>query len=238
MSYLIEKLARRDNLSEDERDALIEILAPPRKVAAKQDIVSEHDRPSHSTLLISGFAGRYVTLPDGRRQITEISVPGDFVDLHSLLMKQMDHGVVALTDVSLANAPHDKLRQLTETHPHLARLLWLDTVIDGAIHRQLIASMGRKTGLGQLAHLVAELYVRLEVVGLASEHAFNLPLSQGVIGDALGLSAVHVSRLVGELRDRDLVDWTQSRVTILSWPRLVEEADFDPTYLRLHKEPV
>lgn len=75
------KLARRDNPSDDERGALVEIMAPARKVAARQDIVSEHDRPNHSALLISGFAGRYVTLPDGRRQITEISVPGDFVDL-------------------------------------------------------------------------------------------------------------------------------------------------------------
>jgi CRP-like cAMP-binding protein len=238
MSYLIEKLARRDHLTDAERRALVVIMAPPRSVAARQDIVSEHDRPSHSTLLISGFAGRYVTLPDGRRQITEISVPGDFVDLHSLLMKQMDHGVVALTDATVANAPHDRLRRLTETHPHLTRLLWLDTVIDGAIHRQLIASMGRKTGLGQLAHLVAELYVRLEVVGLASELSYDLPLSQAVIGDALGLSAVHVSRLVGELRDRGILDWTQSRVTILSWPRLIAAGDFDPTYLRLQREPV
>ena len=238
MNYLVEKLERRDHLSEDERHALLAVLEPPRAVRAKADIVSEHDRPNHSTLLIAGFAGRYVTMPDGRRQITEISVPGDFVDLHSLLMKQMDHGVAALTNATVASAPHERLRRLTELHPHLTRMLWLDTVIDGAIHRQLIASMGRKTGLGRLAHLVAELYLRLEAVGLAADLSFELPLSQAVIGDALGLSAVHVSRLVGELRDRNLVDWTQSRVTIANWPGLAAEADFDPTYLRLRSEPV
>ena len=238
MNYLVEKLERRDHLSEDERHALLAVLEPPRPVRAKADIVSEHDRPNHSTLLIAGFAGRYVTMPDGRRQITEISVPGDFVDLHSLLMKQMDHGVAALTNATVASAPHERLRRLTELHPHLTRMLWLDTVIDGAIHRQLIASMGRKTGLGRLAHLVAELYLRLEAVGLAADLSFELPLSQAVIGDALGLSAVHVSRLVGELRDRNLVDWTQSRVTIANWPGLAAEADFDPTYLRLRSEPV
>lgn len=238
MNHLIEKLARRDQLTDEERNALVEVMEPPRRVFAKKDIVSEGDRPNHSTLLIAGFAGRYVTLPDGRRQITEISVPGDFVDLHSLLMKQMDHGIVALTDVTVSNAPHERLRRLTEQHPHLTRLLWLDTVIDGAIHRQLIASMGRKSGLGQLAHLVAELYARLEVVGLAADLSFDLPLSQAIIGDALGLSAVHVSRLVGDLRDRSLVDWTQSRITIANWPGLVAQADFDPTYLRLRREPV
>jgi CRP-like cAMP-binding protein len=238
MSLLTEKLERRDVLTENEKTTLADLLEPPRQVKAQADIVSEHSRPDHSTLLLSGFAGRYVTLADGRRQITEISVAGDFVDLHSLLMKQMDHGVVALTDVMVANAPHAGLRRITQDHPHLTRVLWLDTIVDAAIHRQWIAAMGRRTGLAQLAHLLAELYLRLEVVGLAREYAFELPLSQAVLGDALGLSAVHVSRLVGDLRESGLVQWTHPVVTILDWDGLVGVAEFDPTYLRLHSEPV
>lgn len=238
MSALIEKLERRDRLSDAEKAALSDLLEPPRIVKAQADIVSEDSRPHHSTLLIDGFAGRYVTLADGRRQITEISVPGDFVDLHSLLMKQMDHGVVALTDVTVCNAPHSRLRTITENHPHLTRVLWLDTIIDAAVHRQWIAAMGRRTGLAQLAHLLAELYLRLEVVGRARGHAFDLPLSQAVLGDALGLSAVHVSRLVGDLRESGLVQWTPPSVRILDWEGLVAAAEFDPTYLRLQRDPV
>ena len=238
MSLLIDKLERRDRLTDIEKVALVDVLEPLRHVRAQSDIVAEGSRPNHSTLLTSGFAGRYITLADGRRQITEISVPGDFVDLHSLLMKQMDHGVVALTDVTVQNAPHGRLRRLTEDHPHLTRLLWLDTIIDAAIHRQWIAAMGRRTGLGQLAHLLAELYLRLEVVGDARDHAFELPLSQTVLGDALGLSSVHVSRLVGDLREAGLVQWSPPQVRILDWAGLIAEAEFDATYLRLQRDPV
>ncbi len=238
MSLLTEKLERRDVLTDTERATLADLLEPPRQVKAQSDIVSEHSRPDHSTLLLSGFAGRYVTLADGRRQITQIGVAGDFVDLHSLLMKQMDHGVVALTDVVVANAPHAGLRKITQDHPHLTRVLWLDTIVDAAIHRQWMAAMGRRTGLAQLAHLLAELYLRLEVVDLARENVFELPLSQAVLGDALGLSAVHVSRLVVDLRESGLVQWVHPNVRITDWDGLVRVAEFDPTYLRLHREPV
>jgi CRP-like cAMP-binding protein len=238
MNALIDKLARRDVLTTEEQAVLHDLLEPPRKIQALADVVTEHSRPNHSTLVVSGLVGRYNTLRDGGRQITQIGIAGDFVDLHSLLMKQMDHGVIALTDVVVAHAPHTKLRTITESWPHLTRLLWLDTIIDAAIHRQWLTAMGRRSGVGHLAHLLAELYLRLETVGLARDYAFDLPLSQPVLGDALGLSAVHVNRLVSEIRRAGFVSWTGSRIEILNWPALVREAEFDPTYLRLHQEPV
>lgn len=235
---LIDKLGRRDDLTASEIDVLMDVLEPPRRISAGRDFVVEHSRPGHSTLLLEGFAARYSTLADGGRQITEITIAGDFVDLHSLLMKQMDHGVVALTDVMIANAPHEKLKAVTEKHPHLTRLLWLDTIIDAAIHRQWLVAMGRRSGLAHLAHLLAELYLRLEIVGLAGDYIFSLPLTQTTLGDALGLSAVHVNRLVADLRSEGLVNWSHPRVEIIDWPRLLELAEFDPAYLRLHREPV
>lgn len=238
MESLIEKLGRRDRLSPVEQAALRDVLGAPQVVASGTDIVREGDWPEHSTLLNSGFTARYTTLQDGGRQITELNVSGDFIDLHSFVMKQMDHGVQALTDCVIVPAPHVKLRRLTEEHPHLSRLLWLDTVIDAAIHRQWIASMGRRTALAHLAHLICEIYKRLEVVKQASAHAFDLPLSQAVLADVLGLSTVHVNRLVAELRAMELLTWVHPRVEILDWNRLAALAEFDPTYLRLDSEPV
>ena len=235
---LVDKLGLRDRLSDEEVAALDKALEPPRSVPAGADIVREHTRPSASTLLISGFSARYSTLEDGSRQITEINVSGDFIDLHSLLMKQMDHGVVALTDCVTANAPHIRLIDITERHPHLGRLLWLDTIIDAAIHRQWLVAMGRRSGLGHLAHLVCELFTRLSAVGLTEGQTFNLPLTQTVLSDALGLSTVHVNRLIAELRREGLVRWSNPQVEILDWPRLSQIAEFDPTYLRLHSQPV
>src|SRR5690606_27417368 len=110
--------------------------------------------------------------------------------------------------------PHSRLRELTEKHPHLARMLWLETVVDAAIHRQWLVAMGRRSGLGHLAHLLCELYVRLKAVGQTEGAGFDLPLTQSMLGDALGLSTVHVNRLIAELRREGLVRWNQSRVEI------------------------
>lgn len=238
MKHLIEKLSRRDTLCADEERALGEVLGLPRAISAGTDIVREGDRPDHSTLLSSGIVARYTTLADGGRQISELNVSGDFVDLHSFVMKQMDHGVQALTDCVIMPAPHAKLRRLSEDYPHLTRLLWLDTVIDAAIHRQWITSMGRRTALAHLAHLLCELYKRFEVIGEARDCMFDLPLSQMVLADVLGLSTVHVNRLIAELRAMDVLTWAQPRVEILDWDRLAVLAEFDPAYLRLHSEPV
>lgn len=238
ITTLVEKLSLRDRISPDEIEALQKALEPPKTVAAGSDIVREHSRPLHSTLLISGFSARYSTLEDGARQITEINVAGDFIDLHSLLMKQMDHGVVALTECVVAEAPHSGLIDITERHPHLTRLLWLDTIIDAAIHRQWLVAMGRRSGLGHLAHLVCELYLRLQAVGQTGDLTFDLPLTQATLGDALGLSTVHVSRLISELRGEGVINWSGGRIDILDWRRLAEIAEFDPTYLRLQSDPV
>ena len=238
ITTLVEKLSLRDRISPEEIEALQRALEPPKTVAAGSDIVREHSRPLHSTLLISGFSARYSTLEDGARQITEINVAGDFIDLHSLLMKQMDHGVVALTECVIAEAPHSGLIDITERHPHLTRLLWLDTIIDAAIHRQWLVAMGRRSGLGHIAHLVCELYLRLQAVGQTGDMTFDLPLTQATLGDALGLSTVHVSRLISELRGEGVINWSGGRIDILDWRRLAEIAEFDPTYLRLQSDPV
>lgn len=238
ITTLVEKLSLRDRISPEEIEALQKALEPPKTVAAGSDIVREHSRPLHSTLLISGFSARYSTLEDGARQITEINVSGDFIDLHSLLMKQMDHGVVALTECVVAEAPHSGLIDITERHPHLTRLLWLDTIIDAAVHRQWLVAMGRRSGLGHLAHLVCELYLRLQAVGQTGDMTFDLPLTQAVLGDALGLSTVHVSRLISELRGEGVINWSNGQIDILDWRRLAEIAEFDPTYLRLQSDPV
>ncbi|MGA0543993.1 Crp/Fnr family transcriptional regulator [Brevundimonas sp. VNH65] len=238
MNAVVEKLRRRDIISDEEMAALDGILEPPRRAAAGTDIVPEKAITTQSTLLLSGFSGRYSTLADGGRQITEINVAGDFVDLHSLLMKHMDHGVVALSDCVYAAAPHARLIELTERYPHLTRLLWLDTIIDAAVHRQWLVAMGRRSGLAHLAHLLCEMFLRLQVIGHVRGMAFELPLTQSVLGDVLGLSTVHVNRLISQLRAESLVSWSQFQVQILDWDRLAAVAEFDPAYLRLHSAPV
>lgn len=234
---LIRKLEQRDRLSDEEKHVLANAVARIREFGVDEDLVSEGERPSYSTLLLEGFAARYKDLADGRRQITAIHVPGDFVDLHSFLLHRMDHGIVALTPCRIGAVPHETLRHITERHPHLTRLLWLSTLIDGSIHRESLVGMGRRTALGRMAHLLCELFLRLQVIGQTEGDSFRLPLTQAELGDTLGLSTVHVNRVVQELRTAGLITWRGQVVTIENREGLVEVADFDPAFLHLENEP-
>ena len=199
--------------------------------------MSEGSRQRESCLILSGFTARAQFLSDGRRQITAVHIAGDFVDLHALLLKVMDHSVVALRRCEAAFVPHDSLLEVIEKAPHLGRMFWLSTVIDAAIQRTWITSIGRRSPGQHIAHLLCELYLRLETVGLVRTDSFEFPPTQGDIADMLGLSVVHVNRTIQELRSSGLVRWSNNIVTIVDMERLKAFADFDPTYLNLLNEP-
>jgi CRP-like cAMP-binding protein len=238
IEQFIHKLGRRDDLSEAERDALRGLDVRIRDIEPGRDIIAYGAHVDVSSLLLFGLSGRYSALAVGRRQFTEISVPGDFIDLHGFVMKQLDHGVQAFSACRILEAPHEQLRRLTERHPHLMRMLWLETVVDAAVHRQWLMSIGLQNGPARLAHLVCELYLRLEAVELAYDHRMDLALTQRDLGDILGFSAVHTNRTLQVLRERGLLTWRDQQVEILDWRTLIDLAEFDPTYLRLKKEPV
>src|SRR3569833_3112576 len=130
------KLERRDTNSPEEREALLAAAGQESDGAAGQDLAREGDRPDHSTLAVSGFTTRYRDLGDGQRQITALHVPGDFVDLHSFALKEMDHSVGALSNCRVIYFPHSALTVIPERFPHLTRVLWLMHLLDGAIRRE------------------------------------------------------------------------------------------------------
>ncbi|MER2269634.1 Crp/Fnr family transcriptional regulator [Methylobacterium oxalidis] len=236
---LVRKLSCLDKLNEEEVRILCELTPQTRTYDARSDVVEQGSRPTFSTLLLEGMTGRYRILADGRRQITSIDVPGDFVDLHSFPLKTMDHGVIALSPCKTAMAPHADLLRITETQPHLTRVLWLTTLIDAAIHREWLVAVGRMSALERMGHLFCELYCRLGAVGFTDREnrSYTLPITQGELGDMLGITNVHVNRTLQELRRRGLVTWRGQTVAIPNWSNLVEVARFDPSYLHLHSEP-
>lgn len=228
------KLLRRDrSLTEAEARALDEAVSHRIEVDPDVELVRQDEISHQSLLLEQGWACRYGALPDGRRQILALHVSGDFVDLQSFPLKRMDHTVATLSRCRIAVYPHENLRRLSETMPHLTRLLWMATLIDAAILRQWLLGAGQRSALERAAHLICELFTRLDVVGAAPDGVFNLPLTQAELGDALGVSQVHANRVVGELRSRGLVTWRDETVRILDWPGLQALAEFDPTYLML-----
>lgn len=234
---LFRRLRLRDNIDEDERAALAEVLSEARAIPAGTDLVREGDRPGRSTLVLSGLTCRYSSLASGKRQITAIHIPGDFVDLHSFLIKTMDHAVATLTPCIVCYAPHEGLERITERFPHLGRLLWLLTLIDASIHRQWLVTMGAYPALNRTAHLLCELFARLTFDSVQVAASLTLPITQADLGDTLGLSTVHTNRVIQELRSRGLIQWQGQEIRMLNWQGLSDLAQFDPLYLHLTREP-
>ena len=224
---------RKPVLSDDDIASLEAAAGKTVDYAPKRVIVRENVPLTQCTLLLSGFVERFKDTPDGRRQILAIHVPGDFVDLHSYPLKRLEHSVAALTPVTVVNFPHADIRDLTAKSATLTELLWRSTLIDAAINREWIVSVGARGASVRLAHLMCEMFVRLERIGLTRGAEFDFPVTQIDLADATGLTAVHANRMLRQLRERGLVEFRQGLVKILDWPALKDFAGFDPRYLFL-----
>ena len=232
---LILKFMLRDKLTAEEVTLLESIAVNERTVRSGEMFVRQDEELTESTLLLDGFAARVALLPSGRRQITALHVAGDFVDLHSFVLKRIDDGIEALTACRIANVRHTDLTRITENHPHLTRLLWMSTVIDAAIHRAWLVAIGRLQGNARVAHLLCEMFLRLQTAGRTQGQTFVLPLTQATLGEALGFTDVHINRSIQELRRSALVTWEGKTVTINDWDGLTDLAEFDPVYLSLQQ---
>ena len=225
----------RFSLSETEAGLLKDAMLDTAVFAPGEYLVREGQRIHYSSLILEGFACRCKDTPDGDRQIMEIQIPGDFVDLHSYPLEVLDHGICALSECRIVKFMHEDISRLIDESPRLARILWFATMVDASIHRQWIVNIGSSQGKARIAHLICELYCRCEVVGLTVDHSFWLPLNQTQIGECLGFTQMHVNRMLKELREQGLVTFQSQKVNIHDWDGLVELAQFDPDYLYLKK---
>jgi CRP-like cAMP-binding protein len=234
---LLLKLRRFDMVSAEEEQALRAAMSGTVSFRRGQTIVRAKMETEHSNLLLDGFVYRYKDLKDGARQTLQVSVPGDFIDLHSFLLKQLDHDMACFTACRIALFPHDGLRELVDEHRHLGRLLWLTTVVDAAVHREWMLSLGRRDAFSRLAHIFCELQVRLTAAGSAEHGTYELPLTQTDLAEMLGLTPVHVNRMLKRLRERGMLTFRKSVVEITDWEALVRAAEFDPFYLSFVERP-
>lgn len=237
LDKLFLKLRQRDDLAEFEQQALVGAVSEVKEVGEAETLVRAGDPLHASMVLLDGVVGRVRDLSDGRRQIIALHVPGDFFDLHAFLLKTLDHDIESLTPARVAIVPHDRLKLISERWPHLSRLLWTATLLDAAIDREKILSIGRRSAISRLAHLLCELQVRLKAVDMAQDHGYPLALTQAQLADASGLTQVHVNRTLKDLRDRGIVTVRGGKVTIGDWPALTEIAEFADDYLYLEKQP-
>ncbi|MDR7039784.1 CRP-like cAMP-binding protein [Methylobacterium sp. BE186] len=235
--HLIRKLGQFTHLSEEDRRALED--ATSRKVrifGAHQDIISEGDAPEHVNLILEGWACRYKQLEDGRRQIISFFLPGDLCDPHVFVLREMDHSIGTITPVRLAEISPDAILDLTDEHPRITRALWWEMLVKVAIQREWTVNLGQRTGLERIGHLLCELFIRLRGVGLTEGDSCLLPVTQVELGDATGLSNVHVNRVLQELRASGLIVLRGKRLTIPDLEALQRVALFNANYLHLDRE--
>jgi len=230
---LIRKLDHLFPLGGDELQILESACSRVVQFRADQDIVCDGDRPKACNLLLEGFVCRYKLTAEGKRQIMSFQFPGDIFDAQSLILEEMDHSISAITPCKVALIPHETMLEITETYPRIARALWKDTLVDAAVFREWMTSIGRRSSYQRIAHLMCEVLVRLDVVGLAHGHTIEWPFTQTEIGDALGLSNVHVNRTLQQLRKAGLITLANSSLAIHHWDGLKDAGQFDGRYLHL-----
>lgn len=228
---LVLKLERGVALSAVEKRALNALVSNSRIVGDRQDLISEGENPKCVRLIMEGLAYRYKALPGGQRQIMALLVPGDFCDVRISLLREMDHSVGTLTKCRVVEIPNDAIERITAAHPGIRRAFWWATLVDEAILREWLVGMGQRPADQRLAHLFCELHVRFKTVGLAPASSFDLPLSQIDLGDVLGLSPVHVNRVLQSLRSQQLIAFNSGKVVIPDVGRLRKLAGFDDAYL-------
>jgi CRP-like cAMP-binding protein len=228
---LVQRLTSIGELNETEQAALRTLPMRVRDHEKGADIVRQGDRPTECCLVISGLACRYKLVAGGKRQILSLHFAGDMPDLQGLQLEVMDHGIGCITGVRAAFVAHQAVIALWRQHPHIGDLLFKHTLMDGAIFRDWIANLGRRSAYERIAHLFCEVFVRMRQLGLVERESFRLPMTQSELADACGISPVHVNRVLQQLRRDGLIVSTGDVHAIANWEALREAGDFDDMYL-------
>lgn len=202
-----------------------------RLLGARQDITGEGKQARSIKILEAGWACRCRMLPDGRRQIVALLLPGDACDFDAVAPAPLDHSVITLTPVSMREIPHAAFEAMLVARPRLREARWRDHMLAAAIQREWMVSLGQRNARERVAHLLCEVMLRLELVGLADGRVCDFPLTQLDLGEATGLSTVHVNRTLQELRSSGLVTLRDRQLQISSFDALAEIGLFDPGYL-------
>ena len=234
---LVRKLRYWQELSPDDRQAILDLPHTVRTVEQNHYIVREFDRAEHSCVLLRGYAIRHKLVASGHRQIVAIHMKGELVDLQNSLLGKADHSVQMLTAGKIAMIPRADIERIAFERPAVGRAMWIDTLVDGSIFREWITNVGRRDASTRIAHLLCEFSLRLKIAGLAEQSNYEMPMTQEQLADATGLTAVHVNRTLKSLEAAGLIERSTPRaVTIGDWRKLAAAGDFNSNYLHLRND--
>ncbi|RJY10191.1 Crp/Fnr family transcriptional regulator [Aurantiacibacter aquimixticola] len=220
----------RHEMSEDERAGLETLVSEVKDHKNGDRLIARGDTCNHSTMLIEGFTLRTLEADD-RRHGVSFHVPGDFIDLHCFTLKKLDHNIDCVGPVKVGLVPHEAIADVMKDKPHLARLLWFSTLLDAAMHREWIFKLERLTTPKRIAHIFAEIWRRLQMVGMGFDDGFETPLRQSDIADMCGATAIHTNRALSFLREEGIANFQRGEVRIKSRERLEAFAEFSQDYL-------
>lgn len=227
---LADRLASVAELSDADVELLSAVPFTIDHFASHDQLLRSTDRPTRCCLLLQG----YLCWKDGNDgQITSIYVPGDIPDLHTIVAPRLDAHLIALGPAVVAWTPHAFLREISSQSPSLDHALKLLGLADAACLRNWLINLGSRDSITRVAHLICEITVRLRAVGLAKDDHFPSPFTQSDLGSACAISAVHVNRVIQELRRREVLMWQSRTITITDWQALCRIASFEPHYLGL-----
>ena len=229
----VTRLRRLTQIGEAELGLVEHLCSAARRVTAKTDLVREGDQLDRLHVVLDGWACRFKLLPDGRRQITSLLLPGDICDLDTLYLATSDYVVGTLTACTIATIDRSALRDLAARHPAIGEALGFLLAVDNAMLTERSACLGRRSAREHLAHFMCELMMRLTLVGRAQSDGFTLLLTQEEIGDALGLTSVHVNRVLQGLGSDGVIERRGHRMVIREWRVLRQIAAFRPGYLHM-----
>jgi CRP-like cAMP-binding protein len=232
LTRLLLRLSGPEPLSAEDAHALETAAGPARLHRAHEDLAREGEIATHISLLVSGFAYGCRVLPDGRRQILSYLIPGDMCDPRLLLLPTARHTVSTLTAANVVLFSRETLLTLVDRHPGLGRALCWLALQEELIAREWLVNVGQRTALERLAHLLCEIFTRMQTVGLTDGGRCELPLTQVELADTLALSTVHVNRTLQELRRQHLVSLSGGMLEILDFSALQSIAMFTPDYLQ------
>lgn len=228
----VRKLKGIAPLNDEEVRLLTEVCDTSRSVAAHRDLIREGDKPGPGFIVLDGWACRYKVLPDGSRQIVAFMMPGDFCDVHASTLDRIDHSIGTVTPCQIATVARETMEALIVATPMLTRSFWRAQLIDEGVLRAWIVSIGRRNASKRVAHLMLELFVRMRAIGLTHDGTCQLPLTQTLIADALGLTPVHTNRVLRGLREQGVMALNSGMLAIMDIGALVKIAGFDDSYLR------
>lgn len=226
-------LSRLGDLTPEDCRAVLDLDGEVRTLRRHEDIIKTGDTPTFSFVVINGFLQRYSSRRDGSRQIHSFYIATDAPSLESLHAGRVDNNLCAVVNSQVGVIGHADLDEVMRARPNVGRLIWRSILAQSSIYREWLTRNSRMPADASMAHLFCEMYARCKMAGVGDGDSCHVPLTQDMLAEALGLTAVHVNRTLQQLRETGMVDHKSGILFVNDFNRLASYADFDPAYLHL-----